>query len=385
MRDKIRGLLAVLLCLFVMNSHAVVVKNLYSTSVAVNSHDAQDRNKALGQALEQVFIKVSGSRALTDLPEIQATLRRADRYLSTYSYIDNPDFIPDNDILPQTAEILDVEEIVEPDVDVEPVVADPAPNLPFLLQVSFRQSLVDDVLRSSGASRWSDNRPVTLVWIVIDDPAGRRVPAEEDQDMIQLIQQSADERALPLIFPLYDLEDRAALSLDSLWLTEQDKIAEASVRYAASGVLVGKMLGTSDGKWRSNWDYLSADPAFWEFECELLADCMQPPVEAVADLLSARYGVVSNEGAANRLSIDVAGLADFESYGSLLLYLQNLIAVREVIVNGFDGSTVHLELVLDGESAQLYELMALNKQLQYQDTGVLPEPTGRLYQWLPGS
>lgn len=59
---------------------------LYQAVVPVASYSSADFNKALGPALAQVLVKVSGNSAVANHPSIKKAFEKPDRYLQSYNY-----------------------------------------------------------------------------------------------------------------------------------------------------------------------------------------------------------------------------------------------------------------------------------------------------------
>ena len=106
---------------------------------------------------------------------------------------------------------------------------------------------------------WGPERPLTLLWIAVDDGVGgrallganeigraRALPTPADDGAAhdgprREIAAAADERGLPIAWPLLDLEDLNAVSFIDVWGRFEDRILAASVRYRADAVLIGRV------------------------------------------------------------------------------------------------------------------------------------------------
>ena len=336
------------------------VDNLYVESVPVADQQATARNEAATIGMAPVLVRVSGSSTVLLNSGIQRAIKKASRYLNKFSYQKTP-LRPDH-------------------------TAKGAEQLPYSLELQFRKSAILNLLRASNEPIWAENRPVTLMWLVVDDLIGRRLPADDDEtELRQIVEASAARRGLPLVWPVYDLQEQATLSLDSLWAADSKTIELASQRYDAVGSLLGRLLGTSDGKWRVAWEYsFNGASTYWDSECEMLDDCVAGPIAAVAELLSSRYALISTDQG-NIAKVKVEGISSFEDYGSLLFYFEDLIAVSDVALDSINGDVFEFTLGLTADRAKLEELISLNKRLllvpTIQGSDEAISDNSLVYQW----
>src|SRR5690606_848535 len=103
------------------------------------------------------------------------------------------------------------------------------------------------LLDTAGIALWPRNRPDTLLWIVEQDTNGRRSLLGTDSPMVARLQALAAERAMPLISPILDLQDRLALRPDILWELDPAAIQGASSRYGSDSVLVLRIMQLVSG------------------------------------------------------------------------------------------------------------------------------------------
>jgi hypothetical protein len=321
-----------------INAAANPVENLYVESVAVADQQAIARSEAAATGMAPVLIRVSGSSTVLLNSDIQRAIKNAARYLNKFSYQKTP-----------------------PSADSSSEGLQP---LPYTLELQFRKPAILDLLRASNEPIWAEDRPATLVWLVVDNLTGRRLPLGDDEtELRQIVEASAARRGLPLVWPVYDLQEQATVSLDSLWAADPDAIALASQRYDVSGTLLGRLLGTSDGKWRVAWEYSFSDGStYWDSECEVLANCINGPIDAVAELMSSRYALISTDQG-NVAKVKIVGVSSFEDYGTLLFYFKQLIAVSDVALSSIKGDVFEFTLGLTANRTKLEELISLNKRL----------------------
>ena len=95
--------------------------------------------------------------------------------------------------------------------------------------MQFSAPLIDQLLASENIPVWGSNRPSVLVWMALQDATGSRsmLNSESGAEIIDFMRRFGEERGLPIIFPLLDIEDRRNLPADAIW-TQDDRHQAAS-------------------------------------------------------------------------------------------------------------------------------------------------------------
>lgn len=312
-----------LLLLLVLSLPAVagVVEELYDAEV---EWDGEDRRAAFGAALGEVIIRVTGDRGSVREASVAELMAKPDRYVQQFRPGDTGD----------------------------------------TLWVSFDGPSVTKALRAIGQPVWGEERPTTLLWLAVDQGSGRRgtLGADPDRDdavMAALrtrVEDTARARGLPIVFPLLDAEDRAALSFADLWGGFDEAIEGASGRYGTDAVLAGRVsLSEPDrGRWTL---YSGSAPMRWVGDT---ADGIQRTADHYASIFA-----VSGAGAAARtLAVRVHGVRDVAGYARVLAHLESLTAVRDVAVEQMEGDRLTLRLAVNGSPASLDQALALGSVLR---------------------
>ncbi len=192
---------------------AAKVSGLYKTEVKVASQGDRERKEAMGKALGQVLINVTGETRSLANSKLKEAMQQPDRYVKGFSYR-----------------------------------RDTASNQQQqYLQVSFVEESVKRLLREAGLAIWGENRPTTLTWLAIDDGHARTIQRGIASDpLVQSLESRFVGRALPLIFPLMDFEDAQVLTPVDVWGLFTAKLEDASRRYGAESILAGR-LSVNDG------------------------------------------------------------------------------------------------------------------------------------------
>lgn len=331
-------------------AQAIEVPDLYVADVYVTSETEQQRLSGARAGLLQVLVRVSGSQAVVDSPQVRSALRSPTRYYYQYSYrATDRTFQVGDEILPGR-----------------------------ILRLSFEPNAVAGLLRDAGFPVWGSNRPSVLLWLAVRDASGRELLAEADNSPLKIaLDEQARARGLPLMYPLLDLEDSARISEAEVWGAFLERIAAASERYNPDSILSGRIQQDPAGQWRASWairvdgQWLRTEGAAASIQ-ELLAEV----IDQLADRLAERYAVGSAKGEILLRIEDVRTAAD---YASVMSYLSGLSPVLDTSVTRVEGSDLELVLSTEGQREQLVELIELDRQMILLNAG----EQRLLYRWLP--
>lgn len=338
---------------------AAEVQGLYQASVPVQSRENErERQQAFAEALRQVVVKLSGRTDALEHPDIRRALAAAQSYVDTWAYRS----------IPATA-------------------ADPAqaaaPGI--VLDVEFFESELQALLDAAGIALWPRNRPETLLWIVEQDASGRRSLLGTDSPLVARLQALAAERAMPLISPVLDLQDRLALRADILWELDPAAIQGASSRYGTESVLVLRIMQLVSGEVIARAEHHLRGLVQ---ELDRIEQPLEPfladSIDLAARELASNYGVFASarQQLDTRVSLSVAGVDSVEDYAGVLRYLKGLAVVKAVQPLRVDGPLLVLEVSTGGQLRQLIETLALDRRLQVLQEPVREADGFRLdYQW----
>lgn len=372
-KDAILRWLALLLWLLVPANYAYAlpVTGLYSQEIAVNNESNAERSRAFKEALAAVVIKVTGDERWLDDPAIVRALAVAESYVQEIRY---------------RSEMLTIDSEPAPeegnppagnsDVDVpvgtstnEPLNGEiPLPPLQqqnYIL-VNFAPDLIDELLSSAEIPVWDSNRPSVMLWMVLQNDSGERrlLSRETHPEMVAVIDEFAQRRGLPIIYPLLDFEDLRNLTVDDLWALDEESITTASSRYAADTVLSGRLHITATGELVGLWKFFFQDSTetFDGVESDI-AIYLQQPLAKITSQLSSYFAFVRTAAEQQVVRLRIEGVDDLRAYSGVLAYLRSLGLVEEVAPSLVLGKTIELDVSLLGNRQQLYELIALDRDL----------------------
>ncbi len=332
------------------------VRNLYQAEVAVANKDRKIRSEAFGLALLQVAVKVSGSRGAAASPVIAEAMESPDRFVQQFRYR-----------------------------NVAPVAGGNAsPDSPTLnLWVQFDAPAVDTLIREAGMPVWGRLRPSVLVLVVIESGGRRELLSSDDGGgWAEFIGRAAGERAVPLILPLMDLEDRGQLSASDVWAGFEDNLRRAAQRYRSEGVLLGRVYERLPGYWEARWRLLLEDGRHgWLDQAEGLDVVLLAGVHESADLLASRFGGFSGATVADRVEVKVTAIRSLRDYARTLEYLGSLDEVSRVDVTKVKSGSVSFRVDARGGRETVRQVIALGRTLAEDGQGDLN--TGLTYRLLP--
>jgi uncharacterized protein len=238
-----------------------------------------------------------------------------------------------------------------------------------LLHLEFMPEAVLNLIRQANLPVWRANRPTVVAWAVVDDGNGGRqiLSSAAAHPVTDALKQRASERGLPLILPLMDLEDQMRVEPAIVWGLLSEPLLEASQRYAADILLIGRIQLEPGGGWTGRWD-------FWleENVRELEQQAIDPAAlgaaaaDLVSDELAARFAVIDT-GSSRRLELAVSAVEGAADYADLLRYLGGLEIVDEVDVRFLSGGRLGVSLVTVADTDQLQDMFRVDRRL-------LPDP-----------
>jgi hypothetical protein len=238
--------------------------------------------------------------------------------------------------------------------------------------VGFRRSQVERVLTELGMRVWGPERPLTLLWVAVDDGVGGRallgandtteLGAAITPEMTQMvtavraeITAAAAERGLPVAWPLLDLEDLNAVSFIDVWGKFEEPILAASARYRADAVLIASVRPGSFGN-EVEWLFVDG------------VDRQALPVAAVRDGLDAaadRYAAeLSTVGGANVSLLTVRDVLTSADYGRVMGYLERQSVLESVDVESYGNGTLSVRVAARGDARVLERTLALGGVLR---------------------
>ena len=323
---------AILLSLFWVPASFAQPLNFFGASIPVKAQTSTERSRAAKEGFKQVLVRVSGSRDVVDSPEIQSLLSSASQFMEQYYY--------------------QLEELEDGDKQER-------------MTMSFSPTQVRRVLSEAGLPVWPTNRPKALLWLVEDSvDNGKQFVTSFDSPVARGLEAAANERGIPLSFPLMDLDDQLALPVDQVWGMDEKAILEASERYKGDTVLVGRYTQTSKGQWWGTWMYFHrGQNRVYDLRTDEGGAQGYQAVEPLADYLASLYSVTRTADGGSSLYVRVTDLESFGDYRGVLDYLDKLTVVGSVSKVSYTNGSLLLGLKLVGDVDQLHSSFSLDRKL----------------------
>lgn len=332
----VRNYIACLFALLLVSvtTHAARVDDLFQVEVTAGGRDARSRDAALGEALGQVLVRITGSTESLSKSTLKPLFRNPSRFAQQYRFREIPAETPGQ------AEHL-------------------------RLWVQFDGVALAREVREAGLPYWGSERPDVLLWLAIDD-RGRRYLVSDNSggSVARSLSQSAYRRGLPLTLPLMDLEDQRAVQFTDVWGGFVGALESASQRYRPQVILVGK-LGRSgaSGGWRGSWDLLGAGgQQSWTSHAANLEAAVEQGIGEASEWLALQYAVVATGEVVRSLLVE--GVQGLEDYARVSKYLASLTPVEQVQVARVNGREVEFTLNLNSEERNLLQVITLGRVLQ---------------------
>ncbi len=327
-----------MLLLFVLPGEAAEVAGLYSAEVPVTSQDAASRNRAIGEAFQQVLIKVTGRAAVTEQQTLQEKIQDASAYVQQYRYRIAP----------------------------TPIDAPPTAEVRRLLQVQFDPQAINRLLTEQKLPIWGSTRPLILIWLGTEENGKRHMimPGQELQ-LTAAIEDTAEQRGLPVLMPLLDLEDQSRLQAEDLWGKSVTPVREASRRYEPDLILVGTFRRASDPYWHGNWTLLTPQGlADWKSKGMDNNQVAAQGIQELAERLAAHYAPAHSEDGVQPLRLRITGIRQLSDYERIERFLRNLDSVAQVELLFAEPESVVFSLQVHGGQASLEREIGLGGLLR---------------------
>ncbi len=315
--------IAILLCSLAFICQAADKYNLYSATVPVESQQAGASEIAMQQALAQVFTKLSGSTVTIAIP----TPAQASQWVLQYRY--------------------------EADG----------------LNVTFDQKAVDNYLKKNNITIWSGDRPLTLVWMAVEENGTQAIVGEYETGLIhwqQMFTKESKARGVPVLFPLLDLTDKQQVELNDVWYHVDTALKGAATRYQAENSLSGRIYKNSQtAHWSADWLLaLPTEQVGWQNEASTPEELIKASVNRFANELAVRVSKSTTPTSVSALILTIENVNDVHSYLRVMSYLHSLNALDTITPTEITPTTVSVQVKLKMPVASFEQQVATGLLLQ---------------------
>lgn len=236
----------------------------------------------------------------------------------------------------------------------------------FVAQID--QTVLEQLIRASNGMLWTEERPPVLLWLVIDDPDGRRFGNwPEEEALWDAMSLEFEALGLNLRRPLYDLRDSLLVSPEALWQREFGGVIEASDRYGMTHLLMGRLIRLSKGGYIAEWIFSDgAEEHSSTVQADSVASVIEPGVRLATEQMRLRYAIELTGAAIERsLTISVSNVISLEDYKAVTQAIAGLQTLERVRTLAVDGDRLVLEVFGVSEPETLMRLMSSLSALEW--------------------
>lgn len=235
--------------------------------------------------------------------------------------------------------------------------------------VTFDARAIESALIAREQPIWGAERPLTVLWLAIDDgQGGRDILAAADSigdqspefqtlkaGFREEIFSIGEERGLPLALPLMDLEDMSTIDFVDIWGGFGTQLEQASTRYGADSVVSGRARVSSFGV-NVEWTLIRNGQ-----RTSLGGGSLRNGLDRLADFYASEF---STFGGTRSTLISVLGVETLEDYGRLMRYLESLSILDSIGTEiDFEGDTLSVRVDARGSSAVVERVLGLSPML----------------------
>ncbi len=333
---------------------------LYEAEVPVADQSDSSRPAAMAEALRQVVVKVSGRSNAANSPALKEALKKPTLYVTQYSYRSNDGL---------------------------------GAELPLLMDMTFDKTRIDPLLGASGVTQWNTARPLTIVWLAVEQSGQRILVGAGDRGLVkEMLLKAAQRRGLPLRLPLLDATDQAQVHAEDVWGDAHNSIIQASQRYGAQAVLVGRLGQIAGGRWQMVCTlYQGNTSQRWNQINDKVEPLVAYGIDAATDTLASSATGTMSSTVSNELHWVVKGVGDMHSQRRVMDYLSSLRGVTHVQLEQVDGDSMLLQIITSSGEAVLQQQLSFDNRLQPLDASAFTstdsagvfQPGVRVYRLAP--
>ena len=391
MPQIVKFIYCVTLTLLILSSvvlHAKVMTDLNVIVAEVEDQSQSTRNKAISDAFKLVLVRYTGLTPQSLSSTIRENRLTANQYLQRYQY-----------------ETLDESQLQSSEDET------------FNLIMIFDEVGIAKLLSQLNLPAWNNNRPELLTWIAVGDKryrlllgpdyepqlrtlirgtsndpfldmpslAGQPEPSSNtdieeetldpleqlfldkvgtDESLLDVMGTIADERGLPLILPLLDLEDSLTIDSADVWGQFVTQLRLASERYNPDAILAGRVELVANG-WLMDWLLLDQSTSeVWQGSAETLSGALSAGLEQSIERIASRFAVVQDTSTSSLIEVSVTGINSLSDIAAVEAYLKAQPAISGLYPSRVTATEVRFKLALIGELASLLQSIQLEKRLE---------------------
>ena len=234
-----------------------------------------------------------------------------------------------------------------------------------VLDVSFAPASLNRALNKLGLPLWGAERPETLLWLAVEETADRYILGSASRNEVrESLDQVAEKRALPILLPLMDLQDRSVIHFSDVRGGFTGQVQDASDRYGVDTVLTGSLRQRQSG-WSARWVLYRKQRIYrWQASGEEIGDVIIVGMEGLANQLAKEFSIAVSYSKASTILLRVDLVDSLDDYARVLAYLGGLAVVEKVSVETITPLVSYFRLDTLGGDDNLRNAIALNSVLR---------------------
>ncbi|ADJ28690.1 DUF2066 domain-containing protein [Nitrosococcus watsonii] len=336
-----------------LEAQAIGTVDLYEAQVPVSNQTPEEQARAVKEAFQKVLLKVMGNQGTLDRAPLASLLEKSSSLVQKFRYN-----------------------------------ASDEENGEATFWVRFDPLGVEQLLRQKALPVWGRVRPTVLLWVAVEE--GRRrylVDADASLPTAAILEEQAGVRGIPVIFPLWDLEDQSQLSFSDIWGNFPEPMLAASNRYPASVQLVGRLSHQNEDDWQARWTLYGAGKVRdWRVNGEF-ARVLRTGIDKAVDTIAAQMVPASGNNPLSSVQVRVTEVASFMDYARLFSYLSSLSQVIAMEPVQLSQAEVKFRLELRGKPEGLATSIRFGRVLaratEVMEPKIEPIPMELNYRLLP--
>ena len=325
---------------------AVTVSTLNVADVAVPNQSNAALMQALPKAFGQVLVKVSGNPGVVTLPSVQNAMPNLNGLLRSYSYHQRT--LDDG-------------------------------KTQWYARVRFDHAAVLRLLQQTGQPVWDANRPLSLVWLTINNNQTAPFVLASSASNIALsdLKEDAFRRGLPYLLPAMDLQDQRFVNTNQAIPFNNQQLIAAGQRYRVTSIIAGNISKMGPQNWQGQWLLLlNGQPFRWNNQGASMDALINQAVNNTANIMANQFAVIDNKNLQADVTLEIDGVNNLGDYAKIVAYLKSLAPVTHVTVSDMQGAKLLLSVnTLGGEQALVSALMNSKKLYALDQTNNL------IYRW----
>jgi len=332
----------ILICLISQHGLHSAEIDLYTVTLPTESRSPQSRIEATRKALQKVLIRVTGQRLDKDSARLTPLFENPERHVIRYGFVSQS---LNSDMKDQT------------------------------LEVSFDPESILQLIKSSNLPVWEGKRSQTIAWIIMETDDGssfflheKPLHSEETSTENDVLLTQADTRGIPLIVPLLDLHEREQIPAALIAGLFRDEIVQASKRYDADAILVGRLSQQATGKWQGTWRLWDQEnETFMGNEASNTETLLAEAIDWIADQMSSLYAIDGSDKKPHIHWVQIDHINSIDIYTQVLNYFKQIKSISRIQVARVHDHSMMIAIEGNVNREQLFRLIQLKAELNRID------------------